>query len=251
MRLMARAVERLVGRLKSDPSYRLEETLSGRDLAEVLRRRAREAIRGELVRRRFRRSARPAFVGSGVVVRHGRHITAGPSLVLGDGVMLDGLSSNGLHLGRNVTIQRGAALVGTGVIARPGVGISVGDRTGIGDHCFFWGQGGIEIGADVLFGPGVQIFSENHRFDDPSIPINRQGEDRQAVVIGDDCWIGGGAIILAGVHIAHGCAIGAGSLVTKDIPAGSVAVGVPARVVRSRYANEDDPTSGIAQGTAG
>jgi maltose O-acetyltransferase len=69
-------------------------------------------------------------------------------------------------------------------------------------------------------------------------------------VIGDDCWIGGSVIILAGVHIAHGSVIGAGSLVTKDIPAGSVAVGVPARVVRSRYGNEDDPTSGRAQDTA-
>ena len=249
MSLLSRAVERLVGGLKRDPSYRLEEKLSGRDLAEVLRRRVREAIRGEIVRRRFRRSARPVFVGSGVVVRHGRHITAGPSLVLGDGVMLDGLSSRGLRLGRNVTIQRGAALLGSGVIARPGVGISVGDRTGIGDHCFFWGQGGIEIGADVLFGPGVQIFSENHRFDDLSVPINRQGEDRQPVVIGDDCWIGGNAIILAGVHIASGCVIGAGSLVAKDLPPNSVAVGVPARVVRERGAGGEGPADDSAQVT--
>jgi acetyltransferase-like isoleucine patch superfamily enzyme len=232
-----RTAEWLVGRLKGDSSYRLAEELSDRDLSEILRRRAREAFRGELVRRRFRRSERVVFAGAGVVVRHGRHITAGPSLVLGDGVMLDGLSSRGLRLGRNVTIQRGAALLGTGVVARPGVGIMVGDRTGIGDHCFFWGQGGIEIGSDVIFGPEVQIFSENHRFDDPSILICRQGEDRRPVVIEDNCWIGGRATILAGVHIGHGCVIGAGSLVTKDIPPNSVAVGAPARILRQRGAN--------------
>ena len=124
-----------------------------------------------------------------------------------------------------------------GVVARPGRGITVGDRTGIGDHCFFWGQGGIEIGSDVIFGPDVQIFSENHRFDDPTIPISRQGEDRRPVVIGNDCWIGGRVTILAGVHIGGGCVIGAGSLVTKDIPPNSVAVGAPARVVRQRTAN--------------
>ena len=248
--LLRVAVERLVGKLKGDPSYRLEGELSDRDLTEVLRRRAREALRGEIVRRRFRQSTRPAFVGSGVVVRHGRHIFAGPSLVLGDGVMLDGLSSKGLRLGRNVTIQRGAALLCTGVIARPGLGITVGDRTGIGDHCFFWGQGGIEIGCDVLFGPGVRVFSENHRFDDPSNPINRQGEDRQPVAIGDNCWIGGGVTILAGVKIGHGCIIGAGSLVTKDLPPNSVAVGVPARVVRQRGAADGGPTDDSVPGTA-
>src|SRR5664280_164941 len=122
-----RAAEWLAGRLKGDSSYRLAEELSDRDLSEILRRRAREAIRGELVRRRFGRSARPVFAGSRVRVNHGRHITAGRSLVLGDGVMLDGLSSRGLRLGRNVTILRGAALLGTGVMARPGVGITVGD----------------------------------------------------------------------------------------------------------------------------
>jgi acetyltransferase-like isoleucine patch superfamily enzyme len=232
-----RSAEWLVGRLKRDPSYRLAEELSDRDLGEILRRRGREVIRGELVRRRFRRSSHFVFAGCGVVVRHGRHITAGPSLVLGDGVMLDGLSSRGLTLGRNVTILRGAALLGTGVMARPGVGITIGDRTGIGDHCFFWGQGGIEIGSDVIFGPHVQIFSENHRFDDPTIPISRQGEDRRPVVIGDDCWIGGRVTILAGVRIGGGCVIGAGSLVTKDIPPNSVAVGSPARVVRQRTQN--------------
>jgi acetyltransferase-like isoleucine patch superfamily enzyme len=248
--LVRGAFERLARRLKRDPSYRLEEDLSAGDLTEVLKRRAREAIRGELLRRRFRKSARPVFAGSGVVVRHGSHISAGPSLVLGDGVMLDGLSSRGLQFGRNVTIQRGAALLGSGVIARPGVGITVGDRTGIGDHCFFWGQGGIEIGSDVLFGPGVRVFSENHLFDDLSRPINRQGEDRHPVVIGDNCWIGGGVTILAGVNIGHGCVIGAGSLVAKDLPPDSVAVGVPARIVRKRGLDEGGPADGSVSGSA-
>jgi acetyltransferase-like isoleucine patch superfamily enzyme len=227
-------VERLIRIVKQDSAYRLEGDLPAADYVELVRRRSWDVVRGLLVGRRFKSCRGVVLAGRGVTIRHGRHIRAGRSLLLGDGVLLDAFSRAGIVLGRNVSIARGTALVCSGVAARPGEGIVVGDRTGIGDHCYFWGQGGIEIGSDVLFGPGVRIFSENHRFDRNDVVIRDQGEERARVLIEDDCWIGGGATILAGVTIGRGSVVGAGSVVARDVPPASVVAGVPARVLRSR-----------------
>ncbi len=255
-------LERLIQNLKQDPSYRLEGDQPTADYLELSVRRGWELLRGLLIRHRLHRCGGLVFAGRGVTIRHGRHIRAGQSLLLGDGVLLDALSRHGIVLGRNVSIARGAALVCSGVAARPGEGIVVGDRTGIGDHCYFWGQGGIEIGSDVLFGPSVRIFSENHRFDRGDLLIREQGEERAKVTIEDDCWIGGGATILAGVRIGRGSVVAAGSVVTKNVPQGSVVAGVPARVHRTRsldgsagpgtgQSGVPSPAKAVGQGPAG
>ena len=229
-------LERLVSQLKHDPGYRIEHDYSTGDLIEIVWLRAQQTLRGFLLRPRFAKSSGLIFAGRHVSIRHGRHITVGASLILGDDVVLEGLSLEGIRVGRNVTIVRGAMLMCTGVIARPGVGIRIGDRTGIGDHCFIGGQGGVEIGDDVLFGPEVRVFSENHLFQATDRPIRAQGEEKAPVVIEDDCWVGAGATILGGVRIGHGSVIGAGAVVANDVPPGSIVVGVPGRVVKSRFA---------------
>jgi len=88
----------------------------------------------------------------------------------------------------------------------------------------------VSIGARTLFGPSVSIYAATH---ETSVASRRAGvEYAREVHIGDDCWIGGNVVIVAGVTIGDGCTIGAGSTVTKDIPAWSVAVGSPARVIK-------------------
>ena len=120
------------------------------------------------------------------------------------------------------------------MLAELGEGITIGDRSAVGAGSFLGGQGGIWIGRDVIMGPGVRIFSENHNYGDVEQPIRAQGQTRAAVAIDNDCWIGGGATILAGVTIGRGSVIAAGAVVTRDVPEYSVAGGVPARVLRSR-----------------
>lgn len=89
----------------------------------------------------------------------------------------------------------------------------------------------VRIGARVLFGPFVSIFAATH---ETGVQSRRDGvEYAMPVVIGDDCWVGGNTTIMPGVTIGRGCTIGAGSVVTRDIPDFSVAVGSPARVVKS------------------
>jgi acetyltransferase-like isoleucine patch superfamily enzyme len=94
--------------------------------------------------------------------------------------------------------------------------------------------GKITIGNGVRIAPYVFIISANHRFENPEIPIYQQGMAFAPVTIEDDVWIGARVVVVAGVTIGKGSIIGAGAVVTRDIPPYSIAAGVPARVIRSR-----------------
>lgn len=89
----------------------------------------------------------------------------------------------------------------------------------------------VTIGNNVFFGPGVHVYTATHPLD----PAERRTglETALPVTIGNDVWIGGGAIILPGVSIGFGAVIGAGSVVTKSVPAGVLAAGNPCRVIRT------------------
>jgi acetyltransferase-like isoleucine patch superfamily enzyme len=205
----------------------------------VLWHRGRQVLRGLPLRAHARDVRGLVFRGRRVVVEHGYQLRAGAGLILEDGVHVGALSRDGISLGSNVTVGRGAVLACTGVLAELGVGITIGDRSAVGAGSFLGGQGGIVIGADVLLGPGVRIFSENHAHDALDRPIRAQGQRRAPVTIADDCWFGAGATILAGVTIGTGCVIAAGAVVTRDVPRYSIVAGVPARVIRSRDERED------------
>ena len=90
--------------------------------------------------------------------------------------------------------------------------------------------GMVKIGARVMFGPFVSIFAATH---ETGVQSRRDLiEYAKGVEIGDDCWIGGNTTIMPGVKIGKGCTIGSGSIVTRDIPDFSVAIGTPAKVVK-------------------
>jgi acetyltransferase-like isoleucine patch superfamily enzyme len=96
----------------------------------------------------------------------------------------------------------------------------------------------IVIGDRVQLGPNVSIYTAGH---DTSILSRRKFvEFGHPVFIGDDCWIGGNVVILPGVRIGEGCTIGAGSVVTKDIPPFSVAVGSPCKVIKTIQSAEEE-----------
>ena len=140
---------------------------------------------------------------------------------------------------RVALLRRMGARIGSRVKIAPGVFVDfaaklkIGDQVSIQHYCFLSAYGGIEIGNDVSIGHGTSIVSSSH-------PFKGAGKIREAAVeeapvrIGDNVWIGMKASILMGVRVGNGAVIGACSLVTRDVPAGVVAYGVPAKRIRSR-----------------
>ncbi len=110
-----------------------------------------------------------------------------------------------------------------------GTNIELGERVAFNFHCIVLDVCPVRIGSFSRFGPGVQILTPLHPLD---AELRRRDEYGKPITIGSDVWVGGGAIILAGVGIGARAVIGAGSVVTRDIPAGVLAVGNPCRVVR-------------------
>ena len=110
--------------------------------------------------------------------------------------------------------------------------VTIGDRCLIGRGSGIVGHFSISIGNDVWTGHHVYITDQNHGYEDITIPISKQSQPERAVSIGDGSWLGHGSVVLPGVTIGRHVVIGANSVVTKDIPDFSVAVGVPAKVIR-------------------
>jgi acetyltransferase-like isoleucine patch superfamily enzyme len=90
------------------------------------------------------------------------------------------------------------------------------------------------IGDNVLIAGHTMIIPSNHNSQDLQIPINQQGENSKGIIIEDDVWIGAGCKILDGVCIKSGAIIGAGSVVTKDIPPNAIIAGVPGKLIKYR-----------------
>ncbi len=111
-----------------------------------------------------------------------------------------------------------------------GSNIELGERVFFNFNCVVLDVCTVRIGSFSQFGPAVQIYTPLHPFD---AELRRKQEYGKPVEIGADVWVGGGAIILPGVRIGARAVIGAGSVVTRDVPEGTFAAGNPCRVIRS------------------
>jgi len=127
--------------------------------------------------------------------------------------------------GKNVNVEHGA-IIGSGKQ------ISIGDNSGIGVNCVVMKA---HIGDSVMIGYDVLFVGQNHEYVRTDIPMRLQGSrEAPPVVIGNDVWIGHRVILLPGVRVGNGVIIGAGAVVTHDIPDYAVVGGVPAKVLKFR-----------------
>ena len=110
-----------------------------------------------------------------------------------------------------------------------GFNIELGERVYFNFNCVVLDVCRVSIGSHTLFGPAVQVYTATHPM---NAELRRNVESGKPIAIGSDVWIGGAAIILPGVRIGSRSVIGAGSVVTRDIPAGAFAAGNPCRVIR-------------------
>lgn len=155
-------------------------------------------------------------IGKRVVIKSGARLictNADSTIVIGDGSIL--------HPG---------AILDTG----PGGRIELGRSNSVNPYCVLYGHGGLKTGDYVRIAAHTVVIPANHIFDDPTMPIAKQGLTRKGIQMGSDIWIGTGSRILDGVTVHDGAIIAAGSVVNKTVDRGAIVGGVPARVIKYR-----------------
>lgn len=206
-----------------------------RELSSLIRLLAWRLVRGLAVRLRLGHSRGVVLAGPRVRIYHGKHISCGRLLNLEEGCEIVGLSKQGVVFGDRCTVGRFSIIRPTNVLLdEPGEGLRVGNHSNIGPFSFIGCSGYIQIGSNVMMGPGVTLLAETHNADRTDQTMKSQGVTRMHLSIGDDCWIGANSTILPGVSVGPGSIVGAGSVVTKNVAPFSVVGGSPARVIRSR-----------------
>jgi len=169
--------------------------------------------------------------GENITLRHPMKITIGDNALIDDYCVLDakGTDNHGIKIGNKVLINRNT------VLSTKGGDIDIGDNTNIGSNCRIDSIGKVKLGENVLIAGYCYIMGGGHKFDSVDIPVIAQDLPvEQDITIEDNVWLGAGVKILNGVKIGKDSIIGAGSLVTRNIPEFSVAYGVPAKVIKKR-----------------
>lgn len=213
----------------------MNSEISKKDKLIIYSRTAVKIFRGG-VRRLFLKQAKGLFlIGKGVQISHGKHITCGKNVKFEDFSEIHGLCSDGLVFGDYVTISRGVMIRPSSYYGNDlGKGLVMGEHSSIGPYGYVGCSGKITIGKNVMFGPKCSLFAENHNFSDTESSIKSQGVNQKGITVEDDCWIGSNVVILDGVTIGKGSVIGAGTLITKDVPAGSVVMDKREKRIRER-----------------
>ncbi|MBW4556054.1 MAG: acyltransferase [Trichormus sp. ATA11-4-KO1] len=188
-------------------------------------------LRNLVYRRLFARMGSSVYIQNGVEFLGTSAIEIGSGVYIFKGVRIDaqGHQNNKIYLGNGVAIER---YVDIGCLEDTCLYID--DATFIAPNVCIAGPGDIKIGKHCMIAAHTGIYANAHKFTDPTKPMRLQGVTRKGIVIEDDCWLGHGVTVLDGVTIGKGSVIGAGTVVNRDIPPFSVAVGAPARVIKSR-----------------
>jgi carbonic anhydrase/acetyltransferase-like protein (isoleucine patch superfamily) len=169
--------------------------------------------------------------GHGVVLRHPGKMRIGPGVVVDDGVYFDakGCDVGEFEIGEGAFVSRGCIVSGKDGALR------LGPRVNLGAGCVLYASTRLEIGADTML--AANCYVGGGRYDPHAArdrPIAEQPLPREGVEIEEDCWLGAGVIVVDGVRIGRGSVVGAGAVVTKDLPPWTLAAGVPARPIGTR-----------------
>ena len=214
--------------------YKLDPNISKTSLFILYLNKIIQFIRYTLRRVFFKSSSLIGFIGKHVVIDHANRISVGKSLSLHDGVKINGLARRGIKIGNNVSVKSFTMIDCAGVYSEIGDRLIIGNNVGISEYCLLQVRAELVIEDDVIIGPGVKIFTEEHVISDVSSLIRTSGVERKTVIIENGAWIGASSTILAGVRIGTGAVVAAGSVVKHDVPKNSVVAGVPARLVKRR-----------------
>ncbi len=194
-------------------------------------------LRQKLVRGMLGRCGSKPTLGTDVVFRHPKKVALGSGVVIDDSCCFDANSDSeiGISVGSHSMFGRGTRLsskLGT---------ISIGDDCGFGAGITVHSslKGSVTIGNKCIIAGHTYIGGGQYHTERCDVAIVDQGHiENEHLVIGDNCWIGAGAVIVNGITIGNDAIVAAGAVVTKDVPAFAVVAGVPARVIKTRSPEE-------------
>lgn len=186
-------------------------------------------VRGKLLPRLMNSVGPGSVFGTGMVLRCPGRISLGRAVLADDGVVLDAKGeSSRIMIGDQVLLGRHT------ILSCHDSELAIGNFVSIGPFCFLVSRSHLRIGSNVAIGAGTYMLGGGHAFDDPDKPVIHQERTSKGIVVHEGAWIGIGAKILDGVTIGENSIVGAGAVITKDVPPWTVAMGNPARIVEKR-----------------
>jgi len=179
---------------------------------------------------KFKSMGEGVYIGRGVKIVNPQFISLGDNVIISDGCTLIATNEAGISLADGVTLKDRVYLD----TETPEGYIKMGKAVYIGTGTAIHGHQGVEIGDHSLLAQNITITPYSHKFDDCEDTIINQGGHTRKVTIGRDCYIGMGCCVVYSADVGDGSVVGSGSVVVHTIPPYSVAVGVPAKVIRKR-----------------
>jgi acetyltransferase-like isoleucine patch superfamily enzyme len=178
----------------------------------------------------LRKCGRNVVFGANIVLRHPKKIVIGDNVVIDDNCLLDakGDSNAGITIGSGVFVGRNT------IMHCKNGDIVIGDDVNIGFNCDIASSNRVDIGRKVLIAAYSYIVGGGHDFTRSDASVMDQKRTAQGITIGPEAWIGAGVIVQDGCSIGEGTIVGSGAVVNGDLPAKVIAVGLPARVLRTR-----------------
>ncbi len=196
-------------------------------------------LRARLYPRLLGACGRGVAFGVGVTLRHPHKIRIGDNAIIDDHCLLDakGRDNGGISIGSGVFLGRNS------ILSCKNGDIVLGDRVNIGFNCEVFSGSRVTLGDDTLVAAYCYFIGGDHAPTDIEASVTEQGSRSAGITVGEKCWFGAGVKVLDGITVGAHSIIGAGAVVTRDVPAYAVAVGLPARVVRDRRAGPARPAA--------
>lgn len=191
-------------------------------------------LRGKVKKISLKNSGANFFIGKRVRMLSPRNIVVGNNVRIDSYTTIDALSRNGIVLKNNVKLGEYSKIVGSGSISNIGLGLEIGNNSSFSEYTFFGAAGGIVIGNDVIAGQMVRFHAENHNYISHEQLIREQGVNCQGITVGNNCWIGAGAVFLDGSSIGDGCIVAVNAVVTKKFPDNVIIGGMPEKIIGER-----------------
>jgi len=195
-------------------------------------------LRGIFYRLIFKKMGKGTMIAKSVTLRHPYKISLGNNVIVDENVMLDakGIDNKGIEIGDGAFLGRNT------IISCKNGDVILHPKVNLGFNSYIVSLNRVEVGENTLFAAYAYVVGGGHMSDEIYVPLRDQDTHGLGIKIGRDSWLGAKSMIMDGCNVGDYCIIGAGAIVTKNIPDYSIAVGTPARVVKDRRAQQNvDP----------